>query len=106
MGRNGSVEENEVRTRGSFRTLVDCFELRVSRRPRERFGELIAEVLRVLGERPESVWCFKGTSDEVTAIESAFRSPRRRSQFIVRTRGGRTELYIRLRPVPPTRGAE
>jgi hypothetical protein len=46
------------------------------------------------------VWCFKGTSAEVSAIESAFRSPRRRSQFIVRTRGGRSELYIRLRPEP------
>lgn len=97
MGSHEAVGEAEVRARGSYRTVVECFALAVSRRPRERFGDLIEEVARVLRERPQSVWCFEGASSEVSSIESAFRSPRRRSQFVVRTRGGRTELYVRLR---------
>lgn len=91
------VMESEVRSRGSYRTFVECFALTVSRMGRERYGELIEEVARELSARPQGVWCYKGDSSEVSSIESAFRSPRRRQQFVVRTRVGRTELYVQLR---------
>lgn len=98
-GRAGRVRVSEAvaRARGSYRSLVECFALAVSRMRRERFGELIEEVARELNGRPQGVWCFEGDRSEVGAIENAFRSPRRRRQFVVRTRGGRTELYVRLR---------
>lgn len=95
-GRSRPVE-TDVRGRGSYRSVVECFALAVSRRSRERYGELIEEVARELSARPQAVWCYEGDSSEVIAIESAFRSPRRRRQFVVRTRGGRTELYVQLR---------
>lgn len=104
MEHHETVGDAEVRARGSYRTLVECFALAVSRRPRERFGAVIEEVARVLAERPQSVWCFEGRNSEVSAIENAFRSPRRRKQFVVRTRGGRTELYVSLRETTETGG--
>lgn len=92
---SGRINEAEVRARGSYRSIMECFALRVSRRRRDPLTPLIQEISAELVAHPEKVWCYEGARAEVSVLEGVFRSPRWRDQFIIRTRGNRTELYIR-----------
>ena len=91
------VSESDARSRGSYRSVVECHSLQKSRVPREPFTPLIEEILRALQAHSGNVWCFSGTSEEVASLNSVFRAKRWKGQFAVKTRASSTELYVSLR---------
>ncbi len=91
------VSESDARSRGAYRSMVECHSLQKSRVPREPLSGLIEEIIRALRAHPGNVWCFSGTGEEVSALDSVFRSKRWKGQFSVKTRASRTELYVSLR---------
>lgn len=95
--RRSRVSEADARSRGSYRSVVECHALQKSRVPREPLAPLLDEIVRALRAHPDNVWCFSGTNEEVSSLDSVFRSKRWRGQFCVKTRAGRTELFVRLR---------
>lgn len=91
------VSEADARARGTYRSVVECHSLQKSRVPREAMAALVEEIVRALREHPGNVWCFSGTCEEVSSLNSVFRSARWKEKFLVKTRAGTTELYVRLR---------